>query len=212
MFSDITNVTCFHFDVENLNWVSSERDFVYSDIWTIREGIFFTKDRFRVDSMVYTMMTTINVILLYGFGAWYFDNILPQNRGVPKSTFFHLRPSFWWPSLFESAEEDDQRYLNQMESLVGEKSERNEIIELEKAGDTENVNGLRCLGLSKTYKSIIQGTEIQALKDVYFQIQKGELLGVMGHNGAGKSTLINVLCGLVNKDSGNARIFDKNIS
>lgn len=33
----------------------------------------------------------------------------------------------------------------------------------------------------------------------------------MGHNGAGKSTLINVLCGLISKDSGNARIFDFNI-
>lgn len=30
----------------------------------------------------------------------------------------------------------------------------------------------------------------------------------MGHNGAGKSTLINVLCGLVYKDGGNARVFD----
>ena len=33
----------------------------------------------------------------------------------------------------------------------------------------------------------------------------------MGHNGAGKSTLINVLCGLVFKDQGNARIFDSSI-
>ena len=33
----------------------------------------------------------------------------------------------------------------------------------------------------------------------------------MGHNGAGKSTLINVLCGLVNRDDGNARIFDYEI-
>ena len=34
---------------------------------------------------------------------------------------------------------------------------------------------------------------------------------VMGHNGAGKSTLVNTLCGLVVKDAGNARIYDKNI-
>lgn len=34
----------------------------------------------------------------------------------------------------------------------------------------------------------------------------------MGHNGAGKSTLINVLCGLVSRDQGNARISDKNIN
>ena len=33
----------------------------------------------------------------------------------------------------------------------------------------------------------------------------------MGHNGAGKTTLINVLCGLIHKDQGNARVFDHNI-
>ena len=54
------------------------------------------------------------------------------------------------------------------------------------------------IGLSKTYQSI-DLTKIEALKNVYFEISKGELLGVMGHNGAGKSTLINVLCGLVSK-------------
>ena len=64
--------------------------------------------------------------------------------------------------------------------------------------------------MSKTYKSI-DTNDIEALKNVYFEISKGELLGVMGHNGAGKSTLINVLCGLVSKNSGNARIADKNI-
>jgi len=33
----------------------------------------------------------------------------------------------------------------------------------------------------------------------------------MGQNGAGKSTLINVLCGFVNKNGGNARIFSYNL-
>lgn len=33
----------------------------------------------------------------------------------------------------------------------------------------------------------------------------------MGHNGAGKSTLINLICGAVHKDSGNARVFKNNI-
>ena len=47
---------------------------------------------------------------------------------------------------------------------------------------------------------------------MYFEIQKGELLGIMGHNGAGKSTLINTLCGLVYKDKGNAKVFEHNIN
>jgi ABC-2 type transport system ATP-binding protein len=68
------------------------------------------------------------------------------------------------------------------------------------------------MGLAKTFKSIISQQETEALKGIYFEIKKGELLGVMGHNGAGKTTLINTLCGLVNKDAGNARIFDSDIS
>jgi len=70
---------------------------------------------------------------------------------------------------------------------------------------------LRALGLSKTYKSLIGGNDTEALKNVFFEIHKGELLGIMGHNGAGKSTLINLLCGLIDRNSGNARIFDYNI-
>jgi ABC-2 type transport system ATP-binding protein len=73
------------------------------------------------------------------------------------------------------------------------------------------IDGIRVLGLSKTYKSVVSGEDNVALKNVFFELKKGELLGVMGHNGAGKSTLINAICGLIHKDSGNARIFDANI-
>ena len=89
--------------------------------------------------------------------------------------------------------------------------EKNAIIKDEKKSKRRKYfDGLRVMGLSKTYMSI-DTTKIEALRNVYFEICKGELLGVMGHNGAGKSTLINVLCGLVSKNGGNARISDMNI-
>jgi lipopolysaccharide transport system ATP-binding protein len=41
-----------------------------------------------------------------------------------------------------------------------------------------------------------------ALRDVSFELRKGETLGVIGRNGAGKSTLMNMVTGLVPPDEG----------
>ena len=48
--------------------------------------------------------------------------------------------------------------------------------------------------------------EISALSDFNIQIQKGTIHGLLGPNGAGKSTFINILGGLVKKNSGKVYI------
>ena len=47
---------------------------------------------------------------------------------------------------------------------------------------------------------------IWALKDIDFEVKKGETLGIIGPNGAGKSTLLKVLCGVTKPSSGNFQI------
>jgi energy-coupling factor transporter ATP-binding protein EcfA2 len=51
-----------------------------------------------------------------------------------------------------------------------------------------------------------------ALKDINLNINKGELIGIMGKNGAGKTTLIRTLNGLIKPTSGDIYINDENIS
>src|SRR4051794_29956308 len=48
-----------------------------------------------------------------------------------------------------------------------------------------------------------------ALRDVSFQLEPGQALGIIGRNGAGKSTLLNVVTGLGLPDSGTLEVNGK---
>lgn len=54
----------------------------------------------------------------------------------------------------------------------------------------------------KVDRKVLRKKEFWALKDINFQLRRGECLGLIGHNGAGKSTLLKLLNGLINPDEG----------
>jgi len=62
---------------------------------------------------------------------------------------------------------------------------------------------LEISNLKKIYKN---GTE--ALKGVDLKVKEGDFFALLGSNGAGKSTTIGIVAGLVNKTSGQVKIFD----
>lgn len=55
-------------------------------------------------------------------------------------------------------------------------------------------------------------TEQVALEDVSFQVEDGEILGIIGHTGSGKSTLLQHLDGLLKPNSGSIIIGDTDIT
>lgn len=68
--------------------------------------------------------------------------------------------------------------------------------------------GNQVVSLSKVEKKF---GKFQALKDVTFDVNKGEVLGFIGPNGSGKSTTIRILLGMLKKSGGQATIFGKDV-
>jgi branched-chain amino acid transport system ATP-binding protein len=53
--------------------------------------------------------------------------------------------------------------------------------------------------------------DIQALYEVSMEIQKGEIVSIVGSNGAGKTTLINTISGILRCTSGQIAFLERNI-
>jgi lipopolysaccharide transport system ATP-binding protein len=90
----------------------------------------------------------------------------------------------------------------------------------------ERETAIKVEGLSKVFRipherhkslksAVINGfkkknfSSFEALKDINFEIKKGEFFGIIGKNGSGKSTLLKILAGIYAADGGNITINGK---
>ena len=81
------------------------------------------------------------------------------------------------------------------------------MIKLENVSKTYKV-ATRNKGLLAAFKSLFQRKYkvIEALKNVSFEVDEGEIVGYIGPNGAGKSTTIKIMTGIISPTSGNCLI------
>jgi len=66
--------------------------------------------------------------------------------------------------------------------------------------------------LRKTYEGKKGAPTVEALKGINLSVAEGDFFALLGPNGAGKTTLIGILTSLTTKSSGDAKIFDADIS
>jgi len=71
---------------------------------------------------------------------------------------------------------------------------------------TAEVPLLSVNGLTKRFGGVA------ALEDVSFQVDRGEIVGLIGPNGSGKTTLVNIVTGLTPADAGEVRLMGQDIT
>lgn len=66
---------------------------------------------------------------------------------------------------------------------------------------------LEVKNICKTYQA--QNGEIEALRDISFDVKEGEYISIIGPSGCGKSTLLSIIAGLETKTAGDINIKGK---
>ena len=69
----------------------------------------------------------------------------------------------------------------------------------------DNINSIKEY-LVRRIQGRLRYREFYALKNVSFSVEKGEIVGLIGHNGAGKSTLLKIISGILKPSDGSAVI------
>lgn len=69
-------------------------------------------------------------------------------------------------------------------------------------------NILSIKNLTKKYNTV--HGEIEAIKDISFDVEEGDFIAIVGSSGCGKSTLLSIIANLINETSGTVKYYIDN--
>lgn len=77
-----------------------------------------------------------------------------------------------------------------------------------------NYKGLKSFSVKKNLLKglFTKAEDFQAVKDISFKLEKGEILGLVGKNGSGKSTMLRAIAGIFSPNSGSVDLHGNSVS
>ena len=134
---------------------------------------------FPVFSAGECIIMTLFDIVLYGFGAWWFEQVWQGDFGQAKPWCFCLDPAYMCP----------RRSRLEARSLIQQDALSQDDLAM-------SIRNLR---------KVFNGGKV-AVDGIDLDIKRGEIFALLGHNGAGKTTCINCVVGLIPITSGEAMV------
>ena len=99
----------------------------------------------------------------------------------------------------------NEKLLHEQKEKVAELQKR-KIIEVQNVSMRFRLTDDKIMSLKEFVTRKLSGkyetSEFWALKDVSFDVYRGEVVGIIGHNGAGKSTILKVISGILKPTEG----------
>ncbi|REH54944.1 ATP-binding cassette subfamily B protein [Tenacibaculum gallaicum] len=163
---------------------------------------------YKVQALFFPLMILLigisNIIVLYVGGSLYINDEIKV--GAIGAFVMYVNILTWpvavvgWVTSMVQQAEASQERINEFLEQVPEIKNANE-------GETIIEGNIEFKHVSLTYED----TNITALKDVSFKIEKGETLAVLGKTGSGKSSIINLVSRLYDTTGGSVLMDGKDI-